>query len=333
MEGIQLTIRADAGPAIGYGHFSRCMTLLHALRKCTPLNSTWLVRPDCDTVPLKESGEEWRVIEGEGWIDSLTAGRAPLLLDSYKTTVEQLQRLSDRGVHVTLMEDGCRLPHYPVDLLIDSAPQAAQLPYRGEIHTRFALGTSYLPLRNEFAELLERQITPDPARHLLVTFGGSDPEDYTARFLPILERLDELERVTVVLGPGYRGRASATEVGERVVLARSVHNMAELMRNADLALATAGGTALELASQGVPALLLPVTRDQQPIAEALMEAGAAQILREVSESALLSSLHDLIADHHLRATMSLTGQQLIDGKGAERAANLILESWRRAWHS
>jgi len=329
-EMLRLTVRADGGETLGYGHLQRTCAVARALRDQGPVEVRYLVHPTTDIGHIQRRGASVQTIEGDAWIDRFDPQGGPLLVDTYETTVEHLSALRERGVWTATFDDGCRLTSYPANLVIDSAPGAPDLPYRGEADTTFALGTSYVPLRTEFLEVDRAEAASREALHLLITFGGSDPEDLTARLLPYLDRVEGVERVTAVLGPGYRGRISVADAGGRVVILRNVRNMADLMAQTDVAVAASGGTALELAYMGVPSVLVPLTRDQGPIASALERAGAAHVLgdpQQADEQHMIDALSALLENPALRMQMAEAGRRLVDGHGASRIATAIREGW------
>lgn len=330
MGSMNVTVRADGGSEIGYGHLMRTSTILKTVGQNVDLEVRYLVHPWCDTAPIEEAGWSVEVVEDDSWIDGVKPDDGPLLIDSYETTVEQLERLRGTGAMVVMLEDGQRLERYPVDLLIDSAPGASKLAYQGEVATLFALGVQYLPLRREFLTLDRLDTLRDRTPHILLTFGGSDPEDLSSRLLPMVERMEGVGRITVVLGPGYQGRVSPSDAGGRVVILRNVNRMAELMQDADLAISAAGGTALELAYVGVPTLLLPLTQDQEPIATALVEAGASRMLSfaKGEGETVAEQIGNILKDRDARLAMNRAGRTLVDGRGAERIAHLMLDQWR-----
>jgi spore coat polysaccharide biosynthesis predicted glycosyltransferase SpsG len=104
------------------------------------------------------------------------------------------------------------------------------------------LGTKYALLRREFWQWQdwERAINPI-ARKLLVTFGGSDPDNVTLKVIQALEWLnrDDLEVIVVIGGsnPHYEIlQKEATDSSLAISLQQNVSNMPELMAWADLAI-------------------------------------------------------------------------------------------------
>ena len=73
---------------------------------------------------------------------------------------------------------------------------------RRESYTRLLLGPSYAMLRREFQAMREwRREIPAVGRTLLITMGGSDPDNFTLRLIKALAEisLPDLE-ITVVAG-------------------------------------------------------------------------------------------------------------------------------------
>lgn len=127
-------------------------------------------------------------------------------------------------------------------------------------------GAKYVCLKEDF---LFSKPAPfrDPATTLLITFGGVDENNLTVRTCLILQRLlskSSLERILVVLGPGYAHRAEfdfcmtglPSKVQQKIQVYESVSNMAKLMRKADIAVTSNGRTVYELAAMGVPGVTI-----------------------------------------------------------------------------
>jgi spore coat polysaccharide biosynthesis predicted glycosyltransferase SpsG len=117
-------------------------------------------------------------------------------------------------------------------------------------------------------------------------------------------------------------------VHRHFVVKKNVTAMAELMVMADLAVASFGVTAYELAAMGVPALYLCLTDDHVRSADAFEKAGVARCLgmyNQVSLDTLHSSINNFYSDKAGQTSMKKNAGQLVDGLGAERIAHKIIE--------
>jgi spore coat polysaccharide biosynthesis predicted glycosyltransferase SpsG len=332
-----VSIRADCGARHGYGHVMRSLTVAQALRSAGAPPRFIMARTS-DTAPVEEAGFEVRRLAGDGLGTSeimalLAPNDGPLLLDTYEVASGDLRTLRDVGFRVALFDDGQRLESYHCDVVIDSAPDAASLPYRGLAETVFCLGSRYFPLRDEFRNGRRDAPARRSVRTIVVSFGGSDHDDVTFQALDALAGIKGDFVVVSVLGPAYAGRAEEAKARDpRVRLMRDVRDMAAVLGAADVALAGSGGTASELAFLGVPMILLALSPDQVPIAEAMERAGAAFYLgrpEDVESATVARALGSLMGDRARRDAMHAAGRALIDGKGAERIAEVILALPRR----
>ena len=136
--------------------------------------------------------------------------------------------------------------------------------------------------------------------------------------------------VDVVLGGGFMHEPALHDWLKRVrgtyTLHRDVTDMVPLMRAADLAIASFGMTAYELASQGVPGIYYCLSADHAEAVEALVATGLATNLGvhdQVSSGALTGALTRLT--FQLR-TQKFVARRIIDGGGAHRIAHKILSS-------
>lgn len=334
---LKIWVRADAGPEIGYGHVKRTLTVLSELATRKKISVNYIMTADSDTLPIIDAG--WNLVStgqkfGTNWAKHINGNGGLLILDSYNIFEEDLVNLRSLSIPVIMFDDGCRLKTYMADMVIDSAPQADKLDYRGLKNTCFCLGLAFYPLREEFRNVLPRTEQPGLARHIAITFGGSDPDDSTGKYLEAVGSIDNIELIDVILGPGYRGVAEETYNDKRINFIRHTDKMAKFLRNSDLALSASGGTAIELSYLGVPGVLIALSPDQEPIAKNLSQAGVARYLgrlEDVSIDDVKIELEYLIKDKNMRQSMSKNGRNIVDGSGAERIVDNILkivDGWR-----
>jgi spore coat polysaccharide biosynthesis predicted glycosyltransferase SpsG len=100
-----------------------------------------------------------------------------------------------------------------------------------------------------------------------------------------------IERVTVVVGPHYRGNVAALDC--RFLIVHSATDMYERMRTADLAILSAGVMLHEALAVGLPALLVELTPVQAQEARAAHARGAAFRLgppRKITPAGLAQAL-------------------------------------------
>jgi spore coat polysaccharide biosynthesis predicted glycosyltransferase SpsG len=190
-------------------------------------------------------------------------------------------------------------------------------------------------LREEFRAIHdERRPAEVPPRRLLVTFGGADRRDLTARALAAVERLaTPLDEVVVVVG-SLHGRLSGVRAqiermhAVRVRLAVDTNDMPRLMADSDVALSSGGLTAWELACAGVPNLIVSSTDRERETAELLAREGYAYFVghhTNVTAEHMREALDRLASAPERARAFAAAGRLLVDGRGLERVVRSIRE--------
>ena len=329
-----LLLRADAGPEIGTGHLMRCLALAQA----------WMREEGCSAVllgdvpallaeRLRGDGLVVRPATGASGSDADATATALLaqefdapwiVLDGYDFggRFQRLVHSDDRRLFV--IDDFASAEEYIADLLLNQNPFASESMYpRRSPLTELLLGSRFAMLRREFLAWTEheREI-PAVARRLLVSAGGSDPGGLTALAMHALRSagLAELD-VRLTSGALQSPPRDPGEIPGRLEIVSNPTDMAELMAWADMAIAPAGTTALELCFMGLPALVTVVAENQAGLARALAEAGAAVNLgwlHQLTAERLALALSDLVTSAATRRATSARGRSLVDGEGTER---------------
>jgi UDP-2,4-diacetamido-2,4,6-trideoxy-beta-L-altropyranose hydrolase len=237
------------------------------------------------------------------------------------------------GNRLLVVDDMAHLKHYYANIVLNQNLYAPGLNYSCEPGTRLLLGTPYALLRREFLAWRnwKRKIS-EIARYVLVTMGGSDPDNATLGIVRLLQYVDTpgLE-VLVIVGAG-NPHAKSLEAAARqspvpVRLVHEARNMPELMSLADVAISAGGSTAWELAFMGLPTIFLVLTDNQRPVAESLGSAGAALDLGWYSKATpvyIKKELASFMTKEKVRADMSRKVKKIIDGDGASRIVSIML---------
>jgi len=338
---MNLAIRADASTAIGSGHIMRCLALAKAwqssggeacylMAESIPALNARLAREKVrhetlaavpGTTEDAEQTTEWARRLGAAWV----------VVDGYRFGPDYIRKLKASGIRVLALDDDARFDFYPADIVLNPNIAATSEQYRKrEAYTRLLLGAQYLLLRPEFlVKRGNREIAAD-GRKLLVTMGGSDSENVTAKVVRALSNLRSDFQATIVVGGGNPHdellRDLAAKLPGEIRLEQDPSNMATLMRWADIGISAAGGTCWEQAFLGTPMILIVLSREQTTNASALAEHGAALNLgwhANLSEHQISDALNSVMNDAEGRRAMSERGQNLVDGRGAAQVVQFL----------
>lgn len=154
-------IRVDANDTVATGHVMRCITIAKKLLAAGS-RVIFYTADEYAAELLKQHGmpyvclhTRWDDMEQEIPLlrkELEKAGCTKLLVDSYQVNVQYFEGLHDLCKLIYI--DDCFEEIYPVDMLINYNAYHVRFPYKGvyEGRTKLLLGTSYVPLREEFSD-------------------------------------------------------------------------------------------------------------------------------------------------------------------------------------
>lgn len=337
-----LVFRCDANGAIGTGHVMRCLALAQAWQDAggsvafataeLPLGLAARLRAeavgltnvkhvpgtpdDADTTIrfAQEAGAGWVVVDGD------------------RFGVDFLERIRELGLRVFLIDDFARRESYPADLILNPNIGASEDHYRrpdGKVP--LLLGSPYTLLRREFTSWQAERSFGSRGASVLVTLGGSDPENLAPRIARAFAGCDSM-RVTVIAGAGYEHLDELRAIsGKNICAVFNPPNMPDLMHEAAVAVTAAGGTLWELLYMGCAALSYSRNSVQARVVRLVSERGAARDMGDVRDfdaSALVAAIEELLSSQSVREDMAIRGRQLVDGRGANRVVEAVRKASR-----
>lgn len=334
--------RADADSIIGGGHLARTLSLA----------SEWTVQGG-EAVLLSNTAPEvlsqatagsrievWPIgtrHPDPGDLEALAAviaRRCPawVVVDGYHFEDGYNAAARSAGAHVLEFSDGVTRPAYSANILLDQNLSTEERRYPLGRGATALLGTRYACLAQGFAKYRSRQVSVPPvAGRVLVTLGGADPGNQTSKVVQALMRVNGAARVTVVVGALNRHLEEIKRLAgqdARFTVVHATRDMPALMAESDMAVTAAGSTVWELAFMGVPAIMMALADNQRGIAQAAGERGVAINLgwsETVTAGRVAEAVGDLLQDAERRAELVRAGRAAVDGHGARRVVETMLQ--------
>jgi UDP-2,4-diacetamido-2,4,6-trideoxy-beta-L-altropyranose hydrolase len=339
----RLLVRCDASVAIGTGHAMRCLALaqvwqdaggraVFAMAQGTPAVEERLRDESMTVARLKADAGS-----ADDAQETIALAREKLaswvVVDGYGFGEDYQAALKSAGLKVLFIDDDAHLGYYSADLILNQNAHADESFYsKRESYTRLLLGSRYVLLRREFERWREwKREIPALGRKILITMGGSDPDNLTSRAIEaVLEaRLAGVEAIVAVGGSNPHLEALqrlSAACGDSVRLLVEPSNLPDLMAWADLALIAAGGTLWELLFMGCSVLSYARNPVQARIISRLSEDGIVQALeypQDSSQTQVVAALVEFANSQERRTRVSQLARGRIDGHGAGRVFELL----------
>ncbi len=340
-----LLIRADASPEIGTGHVMRCLALAQAWSDLGG-GTVFVMAVEAPAIEsrLKKDGfavRRIRATPGSTKDAALTADLAInmkacfVVVDGYHFNAEYQKMIKDSGKLLLFLDDYGHAERYHADLVLNQNIYAREEIYeKRDSKTELLLGSPFILLRREFwCWRGWKRTNPKTARKVLISLGGSDPDNITLKIVTSLQALTlNGVEVRVVAGGGNAhiaelAKASNQSTGS-IRLEKNVTNMPDLMAWADLAIISGGTTSWEAAFMGLPSLIVVIAENQVQVAKKLGETGGAVNLgwhHELTGSSLQKAISDLMVNFRARDDISRIGQSLVDGQGTTRVIKAMIK--------
>jgi spore coat polysaccharide biosynthesis predicted glycosyltransferase SpsG len=245
-----------------------------------------------------------------------------VVIDGDRFGSDFLEIVRIAGYRVILIDDFADRESFPADLIVNPNLDDDGEPYRKRGATaRLLMGPPYVLLRREFRQAAATRQIRQSGNKILVTLGGSDPENLAPKIADVLACCSDLD-VTVIAGPGYiKGDQLRKLSSNNLKVVFNPANIAELMKDSDQAIIAAGGTLWELLSMGCAVLSYSRNTVQERVVQSLSHRGVVVDMgetRHFDPAKLVASVKELVDSPMTRDRMTTLGSKLVDGLGTTR---------------
>ncbi len=163
---------------------------------------------------------------------------------------------------------------------------------------------------------------------VLVTVGGSEFGKKLIKTIVGSSKLIDCDKIIIVTGPQIT--SDFIPDSDKIVKKEFLENIMEWMKLSDVVVSLAGhNTTMELASLGIPSILVPIDNHPEQIKNALnMEKYGLSVIRKVNELNLKDfsdDINDILHNDDLKKKANVIKKEFSKYNGAENAAEIILK--------
>lgn len=311
-----VTILTEAGKTIGFGHYTRCLALYHALTKAG--NQVRFIVYENEYVINDPN------IESLNWlnsIDSLTSISINeiAIVDSYLADESIYSLLSERYHKVVAIDDYNRI-NYPADFVINPNVFFEDIDYSNQKAICIG-GKDYVILRPEFKEIKPKVYVDKALKNILITIGGSDFRNLLPKVISICEQLNGMD--IIVIDP-------ENKVGNleniKVLPIQTAAQMTQIMQSADVVISACGQTLHELVALQKPTIGICLDIDQIPNQNYYVRHGFLMTAIQWNDENIEEKITEQINNYSLsvnRKSVVEVCKSLISKNGVEEIAKYI----------
>lgn len=302
----RIIFRADGMKQIGMGHIYNCLTMAFSFIEHQIL---FVTRKDCldGLKKIQSTNLPYVTIESDEDLEKIIDMYQPDIWvnDCLNTSSEYIQWLKERVNRVVTIEDlgeGARYADAVINALYEHHHPETENLYEG---------SRYVCLRDEF-QLAKRKEFSSEVNNILVMFGGTDPSNLnrklyqSARFITNIYPKINFHFVT---GIGYDTEKNGIveDKDSHIFVHRNVSRVTEYMKQADVAVSSQGRTVYEIASMGIPAIVLSQNEREAMHTFATMKNGFINLGlgKDIDDEAITNTLKWLIDTPNIRKNMRI----------------------------
>ena len=323
----RIAIVVDAYDEIGTGHVYRCLSIASKLVFHDVL---FLLdgRHQLGIDIVNSYNYPFKLHNGKNDLLNILRQYNPQIVinDILDTSEEYISDLKDEGYFVVNFEDlgsGTNVADVVFDALYEHDI--------GEDHV--FTGHKYYILKDEFYFQPQKIITQQ-VNNVLITFGGTDPNNFTEKVIDSILNTNYEGRINVILGLGYGGLERLIdkyESNQSIQIYRNVSNISEFMFKADIIFTSAGRTMFEVCSLGVPTICLCQNDREKTHVFANSSNGFINMGLgvDVEMQQIIDEFINLVNNYDLRIEMNRRMLNVDLKDGFENIRSIIREEYRK----
>lgn len=319
----------EGGLKIGFGHLTRCIALYQAFLEKGFL-STFIVHGDDSVINVLHDVPFLR----KNWLNGIeciksTIENSIIIVDTFSISDKLLIQLSDIS-KITILDDFIRRDHHN-KLVIDWTINTENKFYIHKNPTsRYLLGHKFIALRHPFWNCPKYFVKPK-IENVLITLGSGDIRNLIPHISNMLQKNNPAVMKTIIVGSSNQNKKTIEDLIDNkttIIFDANADEMRINMMKADIAIASGGQTLYELACVGLPTISIMLIDNQLDDINGWHGVGFtkhAGAWNDIDLHNNILSCFESLETIDTRQEISKIGQQLVDGQGARRIIEMILE--------
>ncbi len=308
---------------LGMGHVYRALTLAYML---TGHDILFVLDKESDigAAKIESTNFPYVLVSNDSEFEALLQKEKPDILvnDILDTTVEYMEICTKNAKRVVNFEDvgpGAKYADAVINALYEKGDR---------LHNEY-YGSKYFCIRDEFLEEHPKEFS-DKVENIMVIFGGSDPSDLTGRLYDISKELHKKYAnicFHFLVGFAYPNKDKViTDEANNIFIHNDVKRVSAYMNKMDLAVTSQGRTVYELASMGVPSIVLAQNEREAEHVFAGIQNGFINLGlgSEQDNQTIISTIDWLINTPNVRKEMRKLQLAKDFSKGQRRVLSIIL---------
>lgn len=328
----RVLVVTEANTKVASGHLLECLVLCDVL-KDRDINPTLLINADMPPDFKQRIHTSYKEYD-ENIQNEINTLKTLVCSEKYDAIIFNLREIKNELISqirpfspmiICIDEFGNR--RLDADVIINPMIDFSYWTYDTKAKTYCGLG--YLVLSPQLQNIKQQKITQNEIADILITMGGVDAYGTTLKLANYFAGKSNYN-VDIVIGGGFKKKEellSTINGVDNISIFSNIelHEMYNLMINADVAFCAGGNTLHELAVIGTPAIVIPTMPHEIKNGRAYERKGFGICINDALNFSCdeIEKTINKLNDFTIRQSMSDNGRNIADGLGYERVCNII----------
>lgn len=331
-----LAIWTEGGRKIGLGHVRRCLIIARQLH-IIGVHVLFLVNDDPVIFKwITKEGFKFKIAaRKEGDCRSVASDRIKaVLLDTKKPVARLISCFKENACKVIIMDNFTPARLCADILIFPSVISEENLCQRGFGGKVFS-GANYIPVADSYVKVRTQasRLKLRPPFQILVTMGGSDPNQLTYKVVSSLLPMGEFLCVKVVIGPAFSADRRLASLEKQklpnVEFIRGADDLSGIMVESHVAITALGTTIHELACVGVPTIIIAnfsFDKEHMAVYRRLKINIPLGYYKDITAQDIRNAVRGLISAPQRWDKLRKRSRNIVKGNGANRIAAIIKDT-------
>ncbi len=334
----QICCRCLTESKTGYGNFNRCITIAENLKKKS-IETIFLIDNNNSIITqLTKKKFKYFIIPKKFKKNNENSFISQFMIKEKLSTIildmrqygESLSKYLKKNNHKVILIDDVWSKKIYSDLFFNSTNIKTVDDYDiKNMSTKIFLGLKYWPIDKHFLQYRKKMIDirNTDFLNLVITMGGSDPNNLTYDLLKIVKSIDRL-KISVIVGPMYKNLSklkSLTKNQKNITFKKSPKNFLKELSKADIAISNGGNTLFELIALRIPTICIPAFKHEIAYAKKFSDQNCIINLgfQQKNKQKIQLIINQLKSNIEFRKNIFRSTTNIIDGNGIALTSNII----------
>ena len=334
---MRIFIKTDANEIIGYGHLQRCLNLAEILKKNHEIIFLFCSTPN---LILKEVKKKFKIIrfkDNKSILQKVKKFHNKknlnfLILDDYSVNYDWEKTISIYFSKVLVIGDHLDRKHYCNFYLNQNVIDKKT---KKDLSKKFStakclLGPKYALLDKNYLKYSNKKKKRTSLKNIIISFGGSDRENLTAKTLDVLSQNKFSKfNIKVAIGKNYKyfnELVKKHKTNKKIIFFKGLSSLANTNYNSDLSIGAGGITTWERLCLSLPSLVFQVSNNQKVTIDNLKKKKV--IVYAGKEKDFNKNRFEILIKFLIKKYKKITqnmeyGKVLVDGRGPMRVSEIL----------